>query len=130
MPSIIVRSFRDSTLFLAAHSGATKYWHWTSNRAKALPFTTGSEAFPLAERAAKEYGAVCLVQDATGAFLEPKAARAAQRQALIRTAALKRRAEPQTQTADEPEVSPHCAEHVAFTDGCSSCYDSHLLRSN
>ena len=74
---VISRSFRGVTLYLRTFIRATSGWRWTADRADALRFETHAEAFRLAERAAREWGAQCAVIDANAALTQPAAAVAA-----------------------------------------------------
>lgn len=68
--SIIVRSFRNTRLYLTDTSQAARFYRWASDRAKAVAFAT-SIALGICERASREYGADCAVQDATGTMAKP-----------------------------------------------------------
>jgi hypothetical protein len=76
--SIIVRSFSGSQLYLTDISQAARFYRWSSDRTKAVAFES-SIAWNIYERASREYGADCAIQDATGTMAKPSSVTDAER---------------------------------------------------
>lgn len=121
---VVVRTFRDATLYLVKVQRAALTFEWSNSSANARRFESMAGAMAAASLASAEYSAQCVVRDAAGCLAQSAAMIDAEPVGVATRAEFRR-----IVTAAVADHGPHCAEHAGFTDGCAACYSVHAERA-